>query len=78
MTRTVKTALGATAVQIVHSNRGGSRQIEHIGSAHPKDLETMARRYHTITIHAGQQSITAADPLPVDLDEALNAIPGGC
>ena len=32
--RTVKTKSGATAVQIVHSNRRGSRQIEHIGSAH--------------------------------------------
>jgi hypothetical protein len=32
--RTVKTASGATAVQIVHSTRRGSRRIEHIGSAH--------------------------------------------
>ena len=32
--RTVRTASGATAVQIVHSYHRGSRQIEHIGSAH--------------------------------------------
>ncbi len=32
--RTVKTASGATAVQIVWSNRRGSRSIEHLGSAH--------------------------------------------
>lgn len=32
--RTVKTASGATAVQIVWSSRRGSRSIEHIGSAH--------------------------------------------
>ena len=32
--RTVRTASGATAVQIVHSSRRGSRDIEHIGSAH--------------------------------------------
>jgi hypothetical protein len=32
--RTVKTASGATAVQIVYSCHRGSRQIEHIGSAH--------------------------------------------
>jgi hypothetical protein len=32
--RTVKTASGATAVQIVWSSRGGSRSIEHVGSAH--------------------------------------------
>jgi hypothetical protein len=30
----VKTASGATAVQIVHSSHRGSRDIEHIGSAH--------------------------------------------
>jgi hypothetical protein len=32
--RTVKTASRATAVQIVYSSRHGSRDIEHIGSAH--------------------------------------------
>ena len=32
--RTVRTASGATAVQIVWSSRRGSRQIEHLGSAH--------------------------------------------
>ncbi len=32
--RTVKTASGATAVQIVYSTRRGARSMEHIGSAH--------------------------------------------
>ena len=32
--RTVKTSSGATAVQIVYSSHRGSRQIEHLGSAH--------------------------------------------
>lgn len=32
--RMVKTASGAKAVQIVYSSRRGSRDIEHIGSAH--------------------------------------------
>ncbi len=32
--RTVKTGSGARAVQIVHSSHRGSRDIEHIGSAH--------------------------------------------
>ena len=32
--RTVKTASGASAVQIVWSSRRGSRSIEHLGSAH--------------------------------------------
>lgn len=40
--RTVKTSSGATAVQIVYSNRRGSRDIEHIGSAHsPGDVEVL-------------------------------------
>ncbi len=32
--RSVQTASGATAVQIVWSSRRGSRSIEHLGSAH--------------------------------------------
>ena len=40
--RTVKTASGATAVQIVWSSRRGSRDIEHIGSAHDEaELEAL-------------------------------------
>jgi hypothetical protein len=40
--RTVKTASGARAVQIVHSQHRGSRDIEHIGSAHSDtDLEVL-------------------------------------
>jgi Transposase DDE domain len=46
--RTVKTTSGATAVQIVHSSRRGSRDIEHIGSAHDDAelelLKTAARQ----------------------------------
>jgi hypothetical protein len=33
-----------------------------------------ARRYRTIQIQAGRQTITAADPLPDDLRQALDAI----
>ena len=33
-----------------------------------------ARRYRTIEIRAGQHTITAADPLPDDLRQALDAI----
>jgi len=40
--RTVKTASGATAVQVVWSSRRGSRDIEHIGSAHDEaELEAL-------------------------------------
>ena len=34
-----------------------------------------ARRYRTVQIRAGQQLITAADPLPADLQAALAEIP---
>ena len=40
--RTVRTSSGATAVQIVYSSRRGSRQIEHLGSAHtPAEVELL-------------------------------------
>jgi hypothetical protein len=40
--RTVRTASGATAVQIVHASRRGSREIEHLGSAHDEsELEAL-------------------------------------
>lgn len=40
--RTVRTASGATAVQVVWSFRRGSRHIEHIGSArHDAELEAL-------------------------------------
>jgi len=39
--RTVKTASGATAVQIVHGSRRRARSIEHVGSAHD-ELELKA------------------------------------
>ena len=59
--RTVKTASGATAVQIVHSNRRGSREIEHIGSAHsPAEVEvlkTVARQ----RLHANQDTLDLDD-----------------
>ena len=52
--RTVKTASGATAVQIVYSFHRGSRQI--------------------IQIQAGDYVITAAEPLPGELRQAIAAI----
>src|SRR5262245_22703960 len=40
--RTVKTTSGATAVQIVYSSHRGSREIEHLGSAHDEvELELL-------------------------------------
>ena len=55
--RTVKTASGARAVQIVHSSRRGSRDIEHIGSAHDDvELETL-KAVAQQRIQAGQQEL---------------------
>lgn len=71
--RTVKTASGVRAVQIVHSSRKGSRDIEHIGSAHDEVevelLKTVARQ----RIAAGQGELDlgldtppeAGGPLPI-------------
>jgi hypothetical protein len=32
--RTVKTSSGATAVEVVYFSRRGSREVDHLGSAH--------------------------------------------
>jgi hypothetical protein len=40
--RTVRTASGATAVQIVYSKRRGARRMEHVASAHDeRELEAL-------------------------------------
>ena len=40
--RTVRTTSGATAVQVVWASRRGSREIEHLGSAHDEaELEAL-------------------------------------
>ena len=42
-----------------------------------KKFTTTARRYRTVTIRAGNQTLTAADPLDPDLATALVALQGG-
>jgi Transposase DDE domain len=70
--RTVKTSSGATAVQIVHSSRRGSRKIEHLGSAHDEqELEALK----VVAAHRliggqdefdlGLDAVAAAGPLPI-------------
>ena len=55
--RTVKTASGATAVQIVWSSRRGSRSIEHLGSAHD-DVEVEALKTAAAArLAEGQQTL---------------------
>jgi hypothetical protein len=69
--RTVKTASGATAVQIVYSSRRGSRDIEHIGSAHD-DAELAVLKA------AAQQRMAAGQgELDLGLDGAAPAGRGG-
>jgi hypothetical protein len=58
--RTVKTTSGATAVQIAWSSRRGSRNIEHIGSAHD-DAELEA-------LKAAARQRLAAGQLELGLD----------
>jgi Transposase DDE domain len=67
--RTVKTASGATAVQIVYSSRRGSRSIEHLGSAHDdEELEALKA--------AAKQRLAAGQgELDLGLDAAAG--PGG-
>jgi len=71
--RTVKTASGARAVQIVFSNRGGKRRIEHIGSAHDDVELELLKAVARQRIAAGQGELDlglhapaqAGGPLPV-------------
>ena len=59
---------------IVFAALAVSRWIEaRTGWSIRKFVKT-ARRYRTIQIQAGQHTITAADPLPDDLRQALHAI----
>ena len=62
--RTVKTTSGATAVQVVWSSRRGSREIEHLGSAHD-DAELQALKA------VAQQRIAVAQPGPGARDGPL-------
>jgi len=74
--RTVKTASGARAVQIVHGSRRGARRIEHLGSAHD-DLELEALKAAARQRLAGGQgelelgldvtavAVTGSAPLPI-------------
>lgn len=69
--RTVTTASGATAVQIVYSSRRGSRSIEHIGSAHTEQELAALRHVAAERLAAGQSEldlglVAAAGPLPIE------------
>jgi transposase len=53
-----------------------SRWIEHATGWSIRKFVKTARRYRTIQIQAGDHVITAADPLPDDLRQAIEAING--
>ncbi len=50
--------------------------IEHQTGWSIKKFVRTARRYRTVTIQAGQQTLTVAEPPPDDLAEALTKIHG--
>lgn len=71
LVRTVKTASGATAVQVVWSSRRGSRDIEHVDSAHDdEELETLKAAANQ-RLAAGQGELDlgldAAAPGPLEI-----------
>jgi transposase len=59
---------------IVFAALAVSRWIEHQTGWPIRKFVKTARRYRTIQIQAGQQTLTAADPLPDDLRQAITAI----
>jgi hypothetical protein len=67
----VKTTSGATAVQVVWSSRRGSRQIEHLGSAHDEARLEALKAAARQKIAAGQQELdlglqpAEGGPLPI-------------
>lgn len=83
--RTVKTASGATAVQIVWSSRRGSRNIEHVGSAHD-DAELAALKAAAAERLAANQAVldlgvsppTGSEPLPITSSQMTHLWDGLC
>jgi hypothetical protein len=62
--RTVRTSSGAVAVQVVWKSSRGSREIEHLGSAHSDAEVELLKAVAAQRIAAGQ------DPLPLDVAAA--------
>jgi len=62
---------------IVFAEVAASHWIEHQTGWSVKKFARTARRYRTITIQAGRQTLTAAEALPDTLAEALARIRDG-
>jgi Transposase DDE domain len=83
--RTVKTASGATAVQIVWSSRRGSRSIEHIGSAHDEVELAALKAVASERLAAGQAVLDlgvagppGSEPLPITSSQMTHLWDGLC
>jgi transposase len=63
-------------LSIVFAAMAVSHYIEHQTGWTIKKFVRTARRYRTVTIQAGRQTLTAAEPLPDDLAKALVKIGG--
>jgi Transposase DDE domain len=63
-------------LSIVVAAMAVSHYIEHQTGWSIKKFVRTARRYRTVKIKAGRQTLTAADPLPNDLREAIANISG--
>jgi hypothetical protein len=83
--RTVKTSSRATAVQIVWSSRKGSRQIEHLGSAHDEGEMAALKAAAAERLAAGQAVLDLAvaappgsEPLPIISSQMTHLWDGLC
>ena len=74
--RTVKTSSGATAVQIVHSNRRGSRDIEHIGSAYSDAEVEVLKIAARQRLAAGQGVLDLGLEVPSGISDSSSVPPG--
>ena len=63
-------------LSIVFAALAVSHWIEHQTGWSIKKFVRTARRFRTVKIQAGRQTLTAAEPLPDDLAEALTKIRG--
>ena len=68
------TVTAASRLTIVFAAPAVSSWIEARTGWSIRKLVKTARRYREIKIQAGQHAITAADPIPDDLRQALDAI----
>lgn len=67
--RTVRTASGATVVQIVYGKRRGARRMEHVGSAHDE------RELEALKAAAAQRLAGGQQELELDLGDEADVVP---